>query len=498
MATFGEILAAADAHLAQIVECLQQPELTEAARWPATTTELARLTRVLTRYADQIATGFAVPSAPGTDERAAARDVAALLREAEERFGSPESTQAIGPPPASHLRAASTLLGCGLDLLGSHITTEIANNEGHDQRGNAAVIAAADTARWLLHTVGRHATAAGNLAMRAGPETRPAGRSLLNAGATARRFGQSSGTPAKVIELKNVPGRIPPIPGEDRQQAIRGIGVSAERIQADDDIGSITTWRYLAFSAAIAHDISAHLARQLAHRLRELDHEHGAAALFHANHRIRGDRKRWMTLARRWIAVVNAPLNPNSELVVDAGDLVLRLGRLLYSAPDWAPTASASLRVFPTAQLAPGTEDVAHLGIAVLKALEACSTLADRHRRAVNEVAVLKKLRGPSAPAPDGAPQASDIREFLKRYERLQLSSRVTIGRLSQALTTLPPPSHLADEIALIQRRNLSPSPAAATLDFPTPIHQALQTPTSAIPYPNNAAEPAVKRRAPR
>ncbi|MFD0854056.1 hypothetical protein ACFQ07_17595, partial [Actinomadura adrarensis] len=166
----------------------------------------------------------------------------------------------------------------------------------------------------------------------------------------------------------------------------------------------------------------------------------------------------------------------DSDLATDASDLVLRLGRLLFAAPDWRPTAKASYAVKPPDVLAPTAAEAGSIAAASLKALDACTNLAIHHRAAVQDAAMLRN----SQKGHRSRQVPSQARAFLSSYQSLARQGRRTILALGNAAHALTPDAtHSKGEIALILHRATSPEHTArtapATPDFPLTITQALQ-----------------------
>ncbi|RAY14990.1 hypothetical protein DPM19_09575 [Actinomadura craniellae] len=482
--TFGDMLALADGHLAQVAGALARPDAGEQARRPATVAELSRLVGVLARYSGRIATGFDLLPAAGTGVQQAARQAVPLLTRAQDVLGTPAGSEPPGPELAWDLHATATALGCGLDLLATHLSPP--PEPDVPLAGNAAVIVDADTARLLLRTVGEYAAVAGRAAFHSGPAGRQAGELLLRAAFIGQAFVHDEITPVTAIPLNQVPDRIPPGPGESREQKLAGIDISVRRLNPAEVRNSLPAWRYLTSAAAVSCDIGQHLIQQLARRAAELGLADAAGALDGLTPTVRQLGRRWKRIATRWHGLTREHTDPVVGTALDASDLVLRLGRLLYADPGWAPGPRASLRVTPLEHLAATPADLAQVGTAVFKAFEGCDIVARHHRAALNDLFTRDVLRAPPRASGRYKPN-HDMRVFLRRYENLHADSREMIARFARALQSIPDqPSGAIAETTLVARRTAVPdtsSPVAlAATGFPVPITEAVQGATAAGP----------------
>ncbi|MDL4770730.1 hypothetical protein [Actinomadura xylanilytica] len=469
MATFGDMASIAADHLNEVRRALQAPDAPAQARQADTSAELARLTGVLARYTDRISIGFGVPYTEGTGVRDAARRTSILVRQAQRALGTPAESEPPTAPLAEHLRAGSIALGCGLDLL----TTATATPD-------AAVMAATDTARSLLHMLSDHTATAAYVARHMDAPHSTAAAPLVQAALLSHTFGRRNDhAPVSAISLQRVPERTPPAVGED---LIHGIRTTLQRL-SDPGVtasSSVSTWRYLSRSAAITCDISVRIIKQLALRMRDLNEHDHADALDRAAITTRRTGAKWRTISRRWTAFTGQYGTPATGPVLDTSDLVVRLGRLVYQAPDWTPGPRASYRLTPPELLAPTITDITHISAAALKAIDTYATIADHHRTAVNDIAVLDVLRR-SPPNQSSLRSSARVRELLTLYNALTVQSRHTITTLGEVAQTISAKNGTVEqEIALLLHRNTTPAQqhpgSLAATDFPAPMAESLAT----------------------
>lgn len=496
MTTFGDLLKVADKHLATLNNALYNPEIKELALHPGVVAELVQCAGVLVRYNRKIADAFGTAVPREESVRRAAHRSATLIAQAQTLLGAPPSADPTGPRLAWTLRSTSQTLGCSLDLLASHLTVTdpYANLP---VRGEAAVIAATDSARALLHKLSRYTAVTGHLTLATGPEGRQAGTLLLAAALLEGLHGDATPTPISAIPLRLNRDRIPPAPDESLTAALHGLAITTERLRSANPTSSVGTSRYLAMAAAISSEILELLHRQLGQRLHELNMDEPAIALTTTNARtLRTVRARWHGITRYWVLLAPQRGTPTTALATDASDLVIRLGRLLYSDPAWQPGPRSSRQVHPPDRLAPTIESLSRIGLTAIKTIEAWNTIAEHHRAAVNDLAILTALTAADSHLPHQQPARvpmnvrRKISRLLSLYTEAQAHGRAAISDCGDTLLTLcPEQSPTATEIALVRRRataSLPRSPAAvAAADFPLPIAEALTPPPTAVLQPN-------------
>jgi len=287
----------------------------------------------------------------------------------------------------------------------------------------------------------------------------------------------------EAVTLRRTEERIPPAPGESTSRLLEGISTSAQRLRNMDPRGTITTWRYLATAAAITCQVANRITSVMAYRYRELGEKDLAASLLEAARRTRLIGMRWQAIARNWRSLTGMRSDPaTAPAAIDAGDLLIRLGRLVYADPAWMPGPRWTTRVVPPEQLTSSTEHAARIVLAVLQSIEACNVMAAAHRAAVNDVARLT-LAHRGLPASSGRHRLPvTARRFLTRYEGALHHGKETAIHLGDTVLKLAPPgSGTAAEAALIARRANAPNshetPAAlAAQSFPSLTAQALRT----------------------
>ena len=482
MATFGELTSLAGEYLTDLKKELRDPRLAQEPRTPAFTAELARLSHVLHRYQDQIATGFGAPDGQNTGVRDAARRASDLIKQAERLLGPPSTSEIPDSPLADKIRSASIALGCGLDVLWSHFQAP-----ARMASESAAVIAESDTARSLLHQLSEHIATAGHLAGHAQSPSNHARELLLKAAIISHVYGKEEApTPVSAVPLRLKPDRLPPILGEDTTQSLIGIRTTIQRLGFPEHPPSIATWRYLARAAAITCDINTKIINQLLLNAKEHGRRDITPLLQSAAKSVAHTSRRWRIVVRNWDKRMDHYGHPNGDQATDASDLIVRLGRLIHADPAWTPGPRSSYRVKTPEDVAPNALQAARIGTAALLAIDGCNIVARHPRAAINDAAVLGKLerqRGLPARRWDSSATTA-ARRLLSYYEAAAssgLEAIITLGRAVQAIA--PATYEGANEVALLIRRAIQLSEAnqysAAAAGFPTPANNHLTVATT-------------------
>ncbi|MEV4251686.1 hypothetical protein AB0J52_00810 [Spirillospora sp. NPDC049652] len=468
MATFGQLAAVADRHRAEAHEALRRPDIAVRAGRPCSVTELGRLARVLTRYTDRIAHGFGLPGDDGTGIREIAHQAGESLRHATAYLDKATPDTNLDTSLAQNLRASAVALGCGLDLLATHLPPPAS---GRELTSVAAVIAAPDVAGDLFHLISDHATTAGQLALKSGHVSHPAGHFLLRAAALAGGFAHGQQTGLQAVSLPATPDRIPPEVGESRDQLLTGIDASVRRLDASQAEGSVTTWRYLARAATITHELDFHLVCILRLRLEALAGVSTADGLEPVVKTMKRMTRRWRAIARTWHELTTEHRLSEIGPAMDASDLVVRLGRLGYTDSSWKPGHRSWHATTDPALLAPTLSEVTRIGLTVVATLGTCNQIAAQHRHAINDVACARSLKrlkpkqGYGGPHLHGSPQR--ITELRSHYTANHADGREVVSRLAHFLREIAPQSD--SETILALRSAVLPSPAVlADADCPS------------------------------
>lgn len=110
----------------------------------------------------------------------------------------------------------------------------------------------------------------------------------------------------------------------------------------------------------------------------------------------------WRAVARQWDIISTGDHLPAiSPVASEFGDLVLRVGRLAYSNPQWTPSAADNGRTRPAAELVTAGGDLRTVLAAVHHATDAVSDVASHDAEAVREAASVRRLYMPTRLLPE-------------------------------------------------------------------------------------------------
>ena len=160
------------------------------------------------------------------------------------------------------------------------------------------------------------------------------------------------------------PERIPPHGGEHDTELAAGITISAERLrmiafaaprQASWSPGNASpAWLRTARAIAVISDLAERTLRALAGRSAQLSGPPvHVGALDDAASDFRDARITWEEVTTLWRAMSTDSQTPLSAATTETGDLVLRMGRLVFDNPQWTPAFSQRAPLRSPASLAP-------------------------------------------------------------------------------------------------------------------------------------------------
>ena len=378
---FGDFLGAGRRHL----EAAVTAEARQGAHLADVVPSLQRLVTVMAQCFEDLAPCDEIEAASRTDldvwERAvidagtALRIAADCLRRSTDPAdpGQPAGNRARSP--AGHLDDAASRLTAGRDLLRTHI---LLGPDGiiRDQSGWAAAVTSLSVLRGIAsemaHWSARLAPYTASLAVLAPPHIsrRMTGRSfvvypredLASASQWLRAAGAALGPaldadavrPADTELLCAIPAAVPPQrqpadpAGESVAELCRGISVSASRLRAAgyrsrDRAGwspDVTSggWQWMAQAAAVTSHLSELALRSLAARAGQLAGlPVTGERLDRAAESMVGMREAWQRVDLMWNAIVTERRSLPTPAMSEAGDLLLRMGRLVWDNPQWTP-----------------------------------------------------------------------------------------------------------------------------------------------------------------
>jgi hypothetical protein len=488
MTTFGELSALADAHLSVALDVARS-----ASRDPVgcdhsgTAAAFTRMTEVLARFTDEIATGFgadplALPEAVREQARiwtTEAHSCSTLLRGAQTTVPVLVGDPSADSPVASRIGAAADLLGCGLDLLKSHFTGPTRTPTGP----TATVVTHPDTSRHLLGLVGRNAATLTRIADLTEPGLKTAGGRLAEVAQNAVRAGGPGTAPITGVAAHTQTTRREPVPGETQVRAMAGISASAQRVINAEGLTGVRSWRYTAAGASITHHLGSMILARLADHLGDRGQHGNASQLRETVDRLNEAGSSWRSIAgylRKTTVGDGQP--PYTPLAQDISDLVVRLGRLIHTDPHWTPDLRSATALRSGPELAPDPKTIAGLALSVLHTVDAFRVLADQHHRSAQKVL-------PAGPLLDGYAMAH------------QRGTHATITLADTVLTlnhNARQPA-IAGQAALIQQRAdlTQAATALAGSDFPISITTAIQSPPAQAGRPPVSAQTSTIARRP-
>ncbi|ROO88077.1 hypothetical protein EDD29_5734 [Actinocorallia herbida] len=390
-ARFGDLVSVAREHW---TEALQWSSVQGRLEDPTLDAAFERSVTVLLRYAERIEVGFGWrPRNPGFTQDASA--CADSLRDVLAFMPSDEAARAVRKSDvARSLMLGSEALGCGLDLLSAHFEVgrdgglRAVTDIGREMTGSVG-------AKSFFGVVSDHSRQLADVAAASGRQelasklrvassfgtryaTRPR-RQIMNAVLPEKRSQSQQVSRTAILREpgeERLPAKVPLLDGEDRNRALAGLKASTAWFVRAGTPSSARTWRSLATSTLMTCEISGLLTRMLMARARELGLAKEVQALATVEARIGELTEQWSGIRDLWRGVRCSSGSTLDSLAVDAGEVVVRLGRLAYADRAWRPTGGAVFKTIPPRALAPGTNGFGEITGAVTDALTVCRTSA--------------------------------------------------------------------------------------------------------------------------
>jgi hypothetical protein len=417
-ATFGDIIGQVDPHLDAAITFPAMALDGDTAL--AAGHEIHRLALTLSRYLRDVAPHDVVEAVTSrdlpewlraaVDAREALQLAAASLRP---KPGPVDVSVADPPGPvAAHLSAATTFLSAGRDLLHTHFATE-AEGAQIDHSEWAPIVRSEASARAVLEEVARwlgKLTLLGDALSIAcavndispAPENlnwADARPWLLSAGSALQKAKRSNPESTAdtgllmAIPANSVPDRRPPQPSEAIDVLTEGIEASATRLRAlaartaDQAAWSTDSWKWTATAAAIISHLSEHMLRSLAGRAGKWQWPPDTGPQLHATMEASGEAcTQWQKVVIAWGDLGTESRGLTAPGITDTSDLVLRVGRLAFTDPDWTP--SQARRTGPLRDPADLAPDAAHAAVLVGALHQATDALARVAAAALRDVSV--------------------------------------------------------------------------------------------------------------
>ena len=443
-AVFGDFLAAGREQLEAAVAVRE-----DTVTWPsAVAEELSRLVAVMTRYCDDLAPCDEIEASGRDDlhpwERAvidagaALRIAAGCLRRAPAESAG-DLVSGTASQRAQQLEAAATELAAGRDLLHTHLATDpdgltLERSEWASAVTSVPVTRAVanEIGQWSLRLAPFTAWLADSAAAYAHPggpgQTLPV--SVRTEFATASQWLQAAGAavypalyvdpvrPADAELLCAIPAVMvpqrqrPSSAGESVAELCDGITISASRLRgAKRDSrhrarwspnATSGGWQWMAQAAAVTSHLSELALRALATRAGQLPGPPvSETQLRDAADFMVGMRAAWHQVDRIWDEMITDSRMLPTQAMTDASDLVLRMGRLVWDDPHWAPAHSRRAPLRNPAALAPETDAVTTVIAAVHQSVDALARVAKADMDAVEAAGQAGRLYVPTRSLPE-------------------------------------------------------------------------------------------------
>jgi hypothetical protein len=443
-AVFGDFLAAGRAQL-EAAAAVRADEVTLPS---PVAQELSRLVAVMARYCDDLAPFDEVEASRRDDlhpwERAAIDAGAALRiaagcvrRAAVQQAG--DLVSGTVPQRARQLEAAATELAAGRDLLHTHLAV---NPDGliAERSEWASVVTSVPVTRAVADEIGQWSlrlapftawlTGSAETSAHPGGPGQAVSAFVRTELATAAQWLQAAGTavhvaldadpvrPADTELLRAIPAamvpprRRPATTAEPVGELCDGITISAARLRAaarhSKDRAwwspAVTSggWQWMAQAAAVTCHLSEQALRALATRAGQLPSPPASETqLRDAADIMAGMRAAWHHVDRQWDTIITETKMLPTQAMTDASDLVLRMGRLVWDDPHWAPGRSRRAPPRDPARLAPGTDAVVTVVAAVHQSVDALARAAQADMDAVEAADLAGRLYVPTRSLPE-------------------------------------------------------------------------------------------------
>jgi hypothetical protein len=445
-AVFGDFLGAGRKHLEAAVVGRDRQD----ACLPAVVPSLHRLVTIMSFYLEDLAPCDDIEAAGRTDlhvwERAvidtgaALRIAADCLHRSAADLGTSEPVGEPAPYRARHLAGAATELMAGRDLLHTHIALG-PDRLVQDRSEWAPVVTslpvtraisneiAAWSARLAPFTAWLAGLATPHISRRSADqlfvlspreELASASQWLRAAGAALRPALDTDPMTAVDLQLlRAIPAATPPQrqplgpAAESIAELCRGIAISASRLRTAVHRGQdrvswspeVTSggWQWMAQAAAVTTHLSELALRSLATRADRLPSLPVTEARLHsAADAMIGMREAWQQVDLMWNTIITEQRLLPTLAMSEAGDLLLRMGRLVWNNPQWTPArAHRGPRRSPAA-LAPGKTAFTAVLSAAHQTADALARVAATDITTVQAAARAGRLYMPTRALPEG------------------------------------------------------------------------------------------------
>ena len=369
--------------------------------------ELQRIVKIMGNYLADLA-----PAAPPKSPwRPAAIDATYAVRNAAGSLAIPRriapagGNAALTSSLARDLRAASTAMTAGRDLLNTHFTTTIAGERRNHSEWAPLITASpvrsailTELARWARQVTARGAHLTGREA-RLRPELVPEQAGIIAACthltqmASAIEKAQSErpihgssirklyAVPANILQPRRLPAQAETVTALcqgtiDTAERVRQAATQAIPEAALSPSANADSFTHTASSATVISRNCATLQRILATRAAELGNAALSKRLTTSANLSETASQAWLATVRAWDRIRTDTEGEIAPAAAEASDLTLWTGRLTYTDPNWIPGIGAGSDRRQPADLAPEPSDVGTMLSAVHQASYTLTTVA--------------------------------------------------------------------------------------------------------------------------
>jgi hypothetical protein len=394
---------------------------------------------------------------------------------------------------AAVLDTAAVSLAAGRDLLRTHLSTG-ADGTPLDRSDWAAVVTSGPVTMALLNEIAcwsqQLALLTGRLSVAHAAESAsviPVHQGLASAchwlvtADAAIRSTQRTGTLTlpdtnllMAIPARAVPERRPPQTQETTAELCQGAVISAIRLRASvctaagqaawTELVTAESLRWTATAAAVACHISENILRMLAGDVGSdpLDTENplrGAAeAASHAS-------ASWRNVVASWSQMTTETTGLTSPGIPDAGDLIVRLGRLAFDDAEWTPARARQARLRGPAGVAVGDEQAMEVLAAVHHAADTLARVAAAEVDAVGTAIGAWRLYAPTRTLPEyvdvpyryGPATPADTAALIEAYRAAADATTRAVAALDTVAIGLNAPSRLLAAARAATRQGRAP-----------------------------------------
>ncbi|WP_066946658.1 hypothetical protein [Microtetraspora fusca] len=330
---------------------------------------------------------------------ARADEVARPIREASHLLARWEPNHAAASHPLPmHLSAAATAWGAAGDILATHFSADRTATRSEW----TTVITSQHVRDRLVREVASHALALSAIldrtALAHAADARFAS-GLLSSPMLIRASTLDGSTALREIPL-NRPGPVQPLPHQPETPDELRAGITADTdalrtlCHLDTELGQ-REWQRTALAASIITHIGTKLLTGLTRRSYELNPDRNHAlgkALQRGTNGIDGMNAMWKGVRQAWEGRLPARTATRSARQQHLDQVVVRLGRLLYTDPLWTPARRNAVPIKSPEMIAPTARDMVPALRSVLRVFEALTVIAEHDRRDVTRAMRAERL----------------------------------------------------------------------------------------------------------